>query len=123
MSGGLYGRGKAPERACMKLDDWPPVDRQLWQAAVSTTDLFSDSGGTRANHRPISNRNIEKGYGRFLTYLKMSDLLDEGRHPADRITKEVVIRFCRRARPPRQQEGHHHRASGGPQGGGQGVRS
>jgi hypothetical protein len=70
MSGGPYGRGKAPRRACMKLADWPQADQVLWKAALTPADPFTGSGGSRAGHRPISNRNIERGYGRWLTFLR-----------------------------------------------------
>jgi integrase/recombinase XerD len=73
MSGGLYGRGKAPERACMKVEDWPEEDRRRWREAITPADPFADAGGTRANHSRRSNTKAEKGYGRFLTYLKFHE--------------------------------------------------
>ena len=48
MSGGPYGRGKAPERACLKLEDWPEEDRRLWQAACKPGDLLAIDDGRRA---------------------------------------------------------------------------
>ena len=90
MNGGNYGRGKAPERACSKLEDWPNLDRELWAAAIAATDPFADGGGTRTRHRPHSNRKVEKGYGRWLTFLKGRHLLHANVHPADRITLEEV---------------------------------
>jgi integrase/recombinase XerD len=90
MSGGPFGRGKAPERACMKLADWPKADRALWLAAVTPADPFSGSGGSRAVHRPVSNRNIARGYGRWLTFLSRRGLLDTSGAPADRISPEAV---------------------------------
>ena len=43
MSGGPYGRGKAPERACLPVDRWPEVDacgsRPAPQATFSTMRL------------------------------------------------------------------------------------
>ena len=36
MSGGPYGRGKAPERACLKLESWPEKDRALWLRRLGT---------------------------------------------------------------------------------------
>jgi len=90
MSGGPYGRGKAPERACMKRASWPKLDQQLWTAALTPTDPFNGSGGSRAAHRAISNHNIERGYGRWLTFLSRRRLLGESIAPADRITPESV---------------------------------
>lgn len=90
MSGGPYGRGKAPERACLKLVDWPALDRQLWLAAITPSDPFAEGGGTRAHHRFRSNRKVTQNYGRWLTFLMGQGLLGPHVHPAERITLEAV---------------------------------
>ena len=41
MSGGLFGRGKAPERNCMKRAAWPNRDRNLWEASLAPADPFA----------------------------------------------------------------------------------
>lgn len=84
-----YGRGRAPERACRRIEDWPPEDRRLWQAALQPGDLI-EPGGERARYRPISNRKVEHGYGRWLTHLDTCGMLDAHPHPADRITPTLV---------------------------------
>jgi hypothetical protein len=73
MSGGLYGRDKAPERACMPLHRWPQIDQRMWLAADAPADLLSEELGARSTYAPISNRKTEKGYGRFLTYTERED--------------------------------------------------
>ncbi len=90
MSGGLYGRGKAPERECLKLALWPAEDRRRWQLALEPGDYFDDTKGARANHAKKSNEGTEKGYGRLLTYLQHynKDLLKLP--PEDRLTPECV---------------------------------
>lgn len=96
MSGGPYGRGKAPERECMKFEDWPEQDRCLWLEAVTPADPFADGGGTRAEHSRRSNTKAEKGYGRFLTDLKFHDpeaLLEPS---IERITPERVRAYALR---------------------------
>jgi integrase/recombinase XerD len=90
MSGGPYGRGKAPERACMKLRDWPETDRRLWQDALAPTDPFEPTGGTRAGHSRQSNFKTEVGYGRWLTWLATTGQLDAERAPPERITRDRV---------------------------------
>lgn len=90
MSGGPYGRGKAPERACMKRCDWPQADRHLWGLACAPADLLDDETGARAAYREISNRKAEKGYGRWLTYVAANDPSALEMTPADRITPERV---------------------------------
>jgi len=90
MSGGPYGRGKAPERACMSLQDWPEDDRRLWLAACKPVDFFADHAGTRANHAIASNLKAERGYGRWLTFLRARDPHCLADAPALRITPERV---------------------------------
>ena len=90
MSGGPYGRGKAPERACLPIDQWPEADRRLWLAACAAGDILDEEVGTRSAHARISNTKAAKGYGRWLTYLALlaSEILTDP--PADRITRERV---------------------------------
>jgi len=87
VSGGPYGRGKAPERACMTLADWPEADRRLWREALKPGDVFDD-GGARADMRARTNQKVEKGYGRWLTYLAHHAPESLTEAPAARITPE-----------------------------------
>ena len=89
MSGAFHGRGRSPERACRKLKDWPQTDRRLWEAALQPGDPL-EPGGARARYAAISNRKVERGYGRWLTWLAGQDALDPAVAPADRITRERV---------------------------------
>lgn len=93
MSGGPYGRGKAPERACLGIGAWPTEDRCLWQAACAPADLLEVGAGTRADRRPASNRKAEKGYGRWLNYLKLHAAICPTLPPADRITPQRVKEY------------------------------
>ena len=86
MSGGPFGRGKAPERACLRLKDWPHEDRRLWQAACVPSDPLADEEGARAHHAIASNRKAERGYGRWLTFLQQADPASLAEAPALRIT-------------------------------------
>ena len=88
MSGGPYGRGKAPERACLRLKDWPHEDRRLWQAACMPSDPLADEEGARAHHAIASNRKAERGYGRWLTFLQQAHPASLAEAPALRITQE-----------------------------------
>ena len=90
MSGGPYGRGKAPERECLKLLFWPSEDRQRWELALEPEDYFDDRKGARVNHSDKSNEKAVKGYGRFLTYLHHHDREAVKLLPEDRITPERV---------------------------------
>jgi integrase/recombinase XerD len=93
MSGGPYGRGKAPERACLKLKGWPDEDRRLWQAACKPGDLLASEEGARADHAIASNRKAERGYGRWLTFLQMTDPGSLAEPPTLRITQDRVRRY------------------------------
>ena len=63
MSGGPYGRGKAPERTCLKLGLWPEPDQEIWRTACERADILALEVGSRANHAAISNFKAEQGYG------------------------------------------------------------
>lgn len=95
MSGGPYGRGKAPERACLKVAAWPEQDRLLWTAATRPSDLLDPETGARSAHAKRSNAKAEKGYGRWLTYLHLADPGTLSVRPADRITPEQVRGYVR----------------------------
>src|SRR5688572_30087359 len=88
---GPYGGGRGPERACRRIEQWPEEDRRLWLAAVTAGDLL-EPGGERARYRPISNRKVELGYGRYLTFLDGRGLLETESVP-DRITPARVGDF------------------------------
>jgi integrase len=93
VSGGPYGRGKAPERACLKPKDWPDEDRRLWQAACKPGDLLAGEEGARADHAIASNCKAERGYGRWLTFLQMTDPGSLAEAPALRVTPDRVRRY------------------------------
>jgi hypothetical protein len=94
MSGGPYGRGKAPERVCLNLKDWPEEDRRLWQVACKPSDLLDPGpSGARANHAIMSNRKAEKGYGRWLTFLQIAYPNSLAEPPAPRIMPDRVRRY------------------------------
>ena len=88
MSGGPYGRGKAPERACLLVDAWPEQDRDLWKAACAPADPLDEDVGVRAGHSTASNRKAEKGYGRWLTFLVGADPGCLNEPPQKRITAD-----------------------------------
>jgi integrase/recombinase XerD len=98
MSGGPYGRGKAPERACVPPVRWPEPDKLLWQAACAPADLLDEDVGARSRHAAISNLKVERGYGRWLTYLSISAPECLADPPAARITPERVKAYVEHLR-------------------------
>ncbi|MGC2413947.1 MAG: recombinase family protein [Stellaceae bacterium] len=91
---GTFGRERAPERACLTASDWPARDRTLWQAAIETGDLL-EPGGERQRYAAVSNRKVERGYGRWITYLASVGQLDGNETPGDRITRERVVAYVK----------------------------
>ena len=79
MNGGPYGRGNAPERASLKIDQWPEPDRRLWLDACAPGGILDDEVGARSNRAAISNAKAAKGYGRWLTFLATSARESSGR--------------------------------------------
>jgi hypothetical protein len=62
----------------------------LWQAACAPADLLDEHFGARAEYSAISNRSVEKGYGRWLTFLHSTDPTCLTDLPPNRITPERV---------------------------------
>ena len=98
MSGGPYGRGKAPERSCLKIEFWPETDSRLWTKACAKGSLLDLDVGARADHAEISNRKAEKGYGRWLTFVTNTDPTSLTQGPGERITKGRVIAYVQHLR-------------------------
>jgi integrase/recombinase XerD len=98
MSGGPYGRGKAPERQCLPLERWPDHDRMLWQAACAPGSILDENLGERSARAKITNIKDQKGYGRWLTYLRFAEVACLSDAPADRITLERVKRYVQSLR-------------------------
>jgi integrase len=65
------------------------LDRQCWEAALQPGDLL-DEGGFRAQRSHYSNREMQKGYGRWLAWLEANGSLDVHVAPGDRITRDRV---------------------------------
>jgi hypothetical protein len=93
---GFHGLGRSPERRCMPLAEWPAYDRERWLAATRNGDIF-DEAGVRSSHRPVSNRKMELGYGRFLTFLiRQGSPL--GGSAADTVDRNMVVAYVQELR-------------------------
>lgn len=73
MSGGRYGPRKTPERRCMPVEAWPAEDRTRWELSHTPTSILEDVGGEMAHLAPISRAKTAKGWGRFLTFLSITE--------------------------------------------------
>ena len=96
MSGGPYGRGKAPERACLKPEQWPLTEADAWRKACAKGSPLDDEFGARSNHAPISNAKDAKGYGRWLNHLAFHDPAAMDLPAGARITLERVKSYIGR---------------------------
>jgi integrase len=78
-----------PARTCLPMVDWPEDDKALWTATVTPGDPEDETGGSGAAWRPTTAKGYRKGYGRWLTFLKLSGAgIDTA--PAERVTPELV---------------------------------
>lgn len=80
------------ERLCIPIEQWPSVDQELWIRATSSGGLLDD-GGLASDWRPDTRLKVAKSYGRFLRFLRDTDMLDEATIPADRATREVIGQY------------------------------
>ena len=89
--GNRYSNDRFPERRCLRLSEWPDTDAKLWQASLASGNLI-DGVGSRARYRSISNKKVERGYGRWLTFMARTGSLNIS-PPAARITQAAVIAY------------------------------
>ena len=76
---------RSPDRRCKTIDQWPAKDRDIWLAALRAGDVLENGG--ELSHRSASTiLEYARGYGRWLTWLDCSGLLDGTVTPANRIT-------------------------------------
>ena len=80
----------APQRRCLPLADWPPADRQGWQAAVAPGDLLLLDDGPGAGLAPRTLLRHRASYGRWLSWLRAQGRLDPASMPGERATRENI---------------------------------
>lgn len=76
-----------PRRRCMRLPEWPALDQRAWAAAIEDGDILSGKGSA-AHWRPETRRTVISAYGRYLTFLERSGLLDRSAGPESRLTPD-----------------------------------
>jgi integrase len=82
-----------PKNRCLPIAEWPDIDRSLWFQEHAEIDPFAERGGSRARCRPITNSNVARGYGRWLTFLLTEGGELAAGSPADRINRGAVLRY------------------------------
>lgn len=77
----------------MPLDEWAAADRERWLQATAKGDILEGSG-CRGHVRQITNLKIEKGYGRFLTFLSRAGFLSAPFTP-EAITRSSILAYVK----------------------------
>jgi len=77
-------------RRIMPIEEWPEVDRDLWERVSGGQDFFSDDIARPAHWRAPTRHKAVKLYGRWLTFIVETGRLIPAEHPCDRVTPEAV---------------------------------
>jgi integrase/recombinase XerD len=85
-------RPYGPERCALSVAEWPAADRALWQAAQRSGG-FLEEAGRAARWAAESRYRVERGYGRYLTWLACTQQLDPEASVASRLTRPIVAAF------------------------------
>jgi len=83
---------QSPNRRCLKVEEWPLVDREAWTRAIRTADILDESG-LAAHWSPPSRHKNRRGYGRWLTFLHHYQPNVLNFNPTERVTKENVRQY------------------------------
>ena len=78
-----------PTRRCLPLVEWPPDDREAWEAAVAAGDLLLDDG-PGAGLAPRTLRRHCASYGRWLSWLREQGRLGPASLPGERATRVSI---------------------------------
>ena len=84
----------------LPVEDWPALDRALWEKSIEPKGLF-ESGGAGAEWSRHSRRKTGGGYGYFLSWLQTKGACDPDAGPADRVTRDRLAAYVAELRPKR----------------------
>ena len=82
-----------PKRRCLRVAEWPERDRIAWERALAPGDILDGTVGPGFHWRPQTREKHRKGYGRWLTFLITSGLLETDIAPDDRLTSDRVTLY------------------------------
>ncbi len=83
-----------PRRRCLPLEDWPALDRRLWQRGTAPDDGLDDPP-PGAGLSPATRAKVAESYGRWLGFLALQGCLDDVTAPGERVTVERAREFLR----------------------------
>lgn len=77
---------------CMKVENWPALDRERWEAA-GKAGAFLRHSGLATNWSPSRRRIAEQAYGQWLAWLDRESLLNSEMPPQHHVTPERLNAF------------------------------
>jgi integrase len=79
----------------LPFENWPELDRQLFEAAFrAPADPFNEDAGPGAHLRPRSKKTIRYGYARWLTWHVLEMPASLANPPAERVTRERIKAYA-----------------------------
>ena len=87
----------ATSRKSIPVCEWPLLDREAWNGALTVAGLM-EPDGLAAAWRPATRRFVVEGYGYWLSWLKRSGCLDPTSPPGARITPSHLASYLRHLR-------------------------
>lgn len=79
----------------LRIEEWPALDRALWEKACDPGDDLLDEPGLASRWRPATRKSMQDDYGHALFWLQRHGELDPNLHPADRWPPERLRRYVR----------------------------
>lgn len=77
----------------LRIEEWPALDRALWEKACDPGDDLLDDPGLASRWRPATRKTTQDDYGHALFWLQRHGELDPDVHPAARWTSERLRRY------------------------------
>ena len=85
--------GAPRRRPCLPVEEWTVPEQLRWKNAKLPGTMFDDDG-SRAAHSPRSNREMEKGWGRWKAWDREQPDFDPVAAPGERITQKRVAAYA-----------------------------
>ena len=78
-------------RKTLPPSEWPAVDKEEWDRALSNIDVFNP--GPKTVWAPWQSNSLTWSYSRWLGFLENAGMLENVAHPADRATQRSVAAY------------------------------
>jgi len=87
-------------RRRLTFEDWPAIDRELWERATRSADLL-DEPGLAAHWKAKTRHSVSTRYALWLGWLRDQGLLDPNQAPAARVTRVRLAQYVQHLRSNR----------------------